>query len=335
MFDTTFAGSKASSCKEALKISGPTIIGSITNEETIPVIGAYAEIKIPGANPVNVISDEKGCFHTSLASARLDAPISMSIKRKADSAVLARIVERCQFDTRNICEIEPIKLVSPNTVYLLPFDGEDSNVVFLSKQFRSALAKRFVMNLQELEGEKEIRLLKAKQDVYKFRKLKPPSLKLYKGRNAQQFEISDFEKLDKLGEDLNALSLITGSSFKEEESHMLDLSSFYLVPDQTTWELEDRLDEKKLKNMIALSRKLNPQWTYYTMMALAKREISEANASPNKKQELKRIKAYLQAQRNQFDSRSKLNQNELLDMLCEIRQELGEQCGQLYLTMDK
>jgi len=321
-------------CISGVTSSSPTVTGKVVNENSIPIVGVFAEVSFPGNNPITVKTDNGGCFTASINVGNTEVPLSVDIKRKEDSAVLVRVVDRCSFNDSNICDFSSVKIYSPNTVYLLPFDGEEENQVFMSRQFRSALSTHFINNLQELEGEKVVRRLKVNSKRNKFVKLKPPGLKVYKESNSRRFEVSDFEKLEKLGGDLNALALISGTTSLDEQDNMLDMSSFYLVPDEATWSLDDRLDANKLKNMIMLSRKLSPQWTYYTMMAIAKREFTEANASPDKIQNLKRIKAYLQAQRNQLDSRAAFKQNELMDLLCEIRQALGERCGELLLSMD-
>jgi len=334
VFENCSADTLIEKCRAGVTLSGPTVLGRVISETDIPIVGVFAEISLPGIRAITVKTDNSGCFVSPIHIGKGDYPLSVDIKRKADSAVLVRIVDRCNFNSNNLCEFSSVKIYSPNTVYLLPFDGDETNQVFMSRQFRSALSKHFVNNLQELEGENVIRRLKASSKINKFVKLKPPSLKRYKDSNSHDFEVSDFEKLEKLGGDLNALALISGTTSLDEKSNMLDMSSFYVMPDETTWSLDDRLDAGKLKNMIMLSRKLSPQWTYYTMMAIAKREFTEASASPNKIQNLKRVKAYLQAQRNQLDSRGSFKQNELIDLLCEVRQALGERCGELLLSMD-
>jgi len=329
-----WAKKNTNSCQTQINPSTPTIIGSVINDEETPVIGVFASIALPGANPQSVKTDKKGCFYLTTIANKKVLPISLEIKRKEESQLLLRIVERCDFRNDPVCLLQPIKIQSPNTVYLLPFDGEETNKVFMSRQFRSALAKRFISNLQELEGESVIRKLKAKKSKEKFQKLKAPGLKLYKRTQLKNIDIADFEKLEKLGNDLNALALISGSSALDDENDTMYMSSFYHVPNEETWTLDDEIKRKKLKNMVLLSRVLNPQWTYYTMMAISKREFAEASASPNRTKELKRVKAYLQAQRNQIDSRGKIDQTELLDLLCEVRKALNENCGKLFLAND-
>ncbi|MDH5231523.1 MAG: carboxypeptidase-like regulatory domain-containing protein [Gammaproteobacteria bacterium] len=334
-FNASFATEKNSHCQSQSSAKAALALqGTVINEDKIPIVGIFVEIALPGTQTIRTKTDNNGCFTAEFDSQKKDFPLSLDIKRREDSAVLVRAVDRCHFKGGTICHLAEIIVVSPNTVYLLPFDGTDTNQVFLSRQFRTALAKHFVNNIQELEGESVIRQLRLSKTGRKFEKLKPPALKLFKTGASGSFEVSDFEKLEKLGGDLNALALISGSTSMDERDNMLDMSSFYLVPKESTWSLDDRLDAGKLKNLVMLSRKLSPQWTYYTMIALAKRELSEALASPHKTQELKRVKAYLQAQRNQFDSRSKIKQTELLDLLCEVRLALNERCGELLVRLD-
>jgi hypothetical protein len=140
---------------------------------------------------------------------------------------------------------------------------------------------------------------------------------------------TNFEKLRSVGEYVQALAVISGSTFAAHGDRLEVSSNFLIIPGpDARVRQRQRIDDPDLPapiNPFELETRLSPAWGYNTLLALGLREYALAKAAPGstRRAQLLRVYRYLAAARADASARNAAEVGDLNTMIELIESELG------------
>lgn len=143
---------------------------------------------------------------------------------------------------------------------------------------------------------------------------------------------NDLERLRAVGEFVNALAVVSGIGIGDggTAAPTLELASNYvIIPradvfDPPVLSIVDTVPAQKI-GLLELDQKMSRLWGRATILALAARDLQRAQslAGEARRAELKRVHAYLKAERANLGARDELSEARLRDLIDRLGREIG------------
>jgi hypothetical protein len=322
------------------------VSGKVLTSTGSPLAAARVRIEVTGIGPQgSAVADPAGQFtaEVRLPEGPAGRPAVVTLLYSKDGYRSVNAVRECR-PVSSACAFPAVTLpaaagasaLSPeeqnalkglrsqerNTLFLVPFrlEPEPAPAVRLDMpRLAESLRRAIVLRFQDLEDREGLR---------GFTPLPPVGLRTLPPGVITPDEEADTEKLEAVGGHLNALALITGTGEVRAQGskQLADVSAGFLAlpagrESSKLWLVEELDVPVSLLSSLRLSGRLSPLWGHSALLAVCRRELAEARAA-NDTARLRRVRAYLVAERSLAGGGEEIKVGEIDRLVSEIDREI-------------